>query len=125
MMDFAGMLANPIIAFTLRAALGAYIVYMARGFYADPMAYFRKWMPRMPEYPLIRRLIRASAGFCIWGGSFIFFTAIATQLLHFHGTLLAYALITLAALTTWLLLPRHAVPILDDDSGDDNMRRSK
>ena len=34
--NLAGVLSNPVVAFALRAALGAYIVWMARGFYADP-----------------------------------------------------------------------------------------
>src|ERR1700677_1875972 len=91
-------LSNPIVAFALRAALGSYIVYMARGFYADPFGYFRKWMPRMTESPIVRKLIRALACFCVWGGCFIVAAAIATQIFGLHGTALAYELVTLAAI---------------------------
>jgi hypothetical protein len=103
--DAAGVLSNPVVAFTLRAALGAYIVYMARGFYADPFAYFRKWMPRFPEYPWMGQAIRGAACFCVWGGCFILATAVATQIFGLHGWPLAIALVVLAAIATWFLLP--------------------
>ena len=64
----AELLSYPVVAFVLRVFLGAYVVYMARGFYADPMAYFHKWMPRLPEPAWAKRMIRAWAAFCIWGG---------------------------------------------------------
>jgi len=118
-------LSNPIVAFALRAALGSYIVYMARGFYADPFGYFRKWMPRMTESPIVRKLIRALACFCVWGGCFIVAAAIATQIFGLHGTALAYELVTLAAIAAWLLLPKTAPPITEEDSGNDNLRRMK
>jgi hypothetical protein len=117
-------LSNPIVAFALRAALGSYIVYMARGFYADPFAYFRRWMPRITESPGVRKLIRGLACFCIWGGCFIVATAVATQIFGLHGIALAYALVTLAAVATWLLLPRTSAP-LEEDSENDNLRRMK
>ena len=53
------VLSNPVVAFALRAALGSYVIYMARSFYADPFGYFRRWMPRMPEYGWARSGIRA------------------------------------------------------------------
>ena len=117
-------LSNPIVAFALRAALGSYIVYMARGFYADPFGYFRRWMPRITESPGVRKLIRGLACFCIWGGCFIVATAVATQIFGLHGIALAYALVTLAAIATWLLLPRTSTP-LEEDSENDNLRRMK
>src|SRR5271156_6361828 len=104
--NLAGALSNPVVAFALRAALGAYIVYMARGFYADPFGYFRKWMPGMTESAIVRKLIRALACFCVWGGCFIVATAVATQVFGLHGTALAYELVTLAAIAAWLLLPK-------------------
>ena len=125
----ADMLFNPIVAFGLRVALGAYVIFMARGFYADPMGYFRKWMPRLPERVWTKRIIRGWAGFCVWGGAFILLTAVATQVLGLHGLELAISLVLLAALATYFLLPANAVPILDDDPDDDpssdNMRRMK
>jgi hypothetical protein len=131
------VLSNPVVAFALRAALGAYIIYMARGFYADPLGYFRRWMPRLPENPWEKSIIRGLACFCVWGGCFIVATAIATQIFGLHGMPLAYALVTLAAVATWFLLPRgsgagsgslakngsrdHS----GEGSGDDNLRRMK
>jgi hypothetical protein len=125
MMGSAEVLSNPAVAFALRAALGAYIVYMARGFYADPFGYFRKWMPRMTESAGVRKLIRALACFCVWGGCFIVATAVATQILGLHGIALAYALVTLAAIATWFLLPKPSDPLAEEDSSNDNLRRMK
>lgn len=125
MMDSADFLSNPIVAFGLRAALGAYVVYMARGFYADPFGYFRRWMPRIRESAGARKLIRSLACFCIWGGCFIVATAIATQIFGLHGIALAYALVTLAAIATWFLLPKTSTPLAEDDSENDNLRRMK
>jgi hypothetical protein len=118
-------LSNPIVAFALRAALGSYVVYMARGFYADPFAYFRKWMPRIRESAGARKLIRGLACFCVWGGCFIVAAAIATQIFGLHGLALAYALITFAAIATWFLLPKTSAPLTEDDSENDNLRRMK
>jgi hypothetical protein len=125
MANSAAVLSNPIVAFALRAALGAYVIYMARGFYADPMGYFRKWMPRVPEYPLAKRIIRSLAAFCVWGGCFILVTAIATQIFGLHGLALAFALVTVAAVATYFLLPKNITPIFEDDSSDNTMRRHK
>ena len=108
--NLAGVLSNPVVAFALRAALGAYIVWMARGFYADPFGYFRKWMPRIQEEPWMRSAIRAAAAFCIWGGCFIVLAAIATQILNLHGIALAVVLILLATAVTYFLLPRASAP---------------
>ena len=111
MMDFTGVLSNPIVAFALRAALGTYIAYMARGFYADPLGYFRRWMPRIRENEPVKQLIRALAVFCLWGGCFIVATAFATQIFGLHGWTLAYVLVALAAVATWLLLPRGSASL--------------
>ena len=105
------MLSNPWVAFGLRAALGTYIVYMARGFYADPLAYFRRWMPSMPELPWVCTTIRALACFCVWGGCFILASAIAAQLLDLHGWGYAGLMVLLAAITTYFLLPAPSDPI--------------
>jgi hypothetical protein len=121
--DSAELLSNPVVAFALRAALGAYVIYMARGFYADPFGYFRKWMPGMTEHPWTRSTIRALACFCVWGGCFIIATAIATQIFSLHGLPLAYALVTLAAIATWFLLPKPSAPLAEDDSSNDTLRR--
>lgn len=125
MMDSSEVLSNPIVAFSLRAALGAYIVYMARGFYADPFGYFRRWMPRMNESANARKVIRGLACFCVWGGCFIVATAIATQIFGLHGIALAYALVTFAAIATWFLLPKSSSPLAEDDPENDNLRRMK
>ena len=121
--NLAGVLSNPVVAFALRAALGAYIVWMARGFYADPFGYFRKWMPRIQEEPWMRSAIRGAAVFCVWGGCFIVATAVATQIFGLHGLALAYALVTLAAIATWFLLPKNIAPLAED--GNDSFGRMK
>lgn len=108
--NLAGVLSNPVVAFALRAALGAYIVWMARGFYADPFGYFRKWMPRLQEEPWMRAAIRGAAIFCVWGGCFIVLAAIATQILNLHGITLAVVLVLLATVVTYFLLPRPSAP---------------
>ncbi|HXR38921.1 MAG TPA: hypothetical protein VN776_07505 [Terracidiphilus sp.] len=109
MIDPAQLLSNPIAAVGLRAALGAYVIYMARKFYADPTGYFRKSARQMADVPWLAPVIRGLAAFCLWGGCFIFATAIAVQVLGLHGDLLALALITVAAIATWLLLPNRPV----------------
>lgn len=120
--NFAAMLSNPVVAFALRAALGAYIVWMARGFYADPLGYFRKWMPRMQEEPWMRSVIRGAALFCVWGGCFIVLAAIATQILNLHGITLAIVLVALAAVAAYFLLPGNAGRAAASSRGDDSMR---
>ena len=119
------VLSNPVVAFALRAALGAYIIYMARGFYADPLGYFRRWMPRMTENTWAKSIIRSLACFCVWGGCFIVATAIATQIFELHGMTLAYALVTFAAIATWFLLPKGSATLAEDESENENFRRMK
>jgi len=119
----ADVLSNPVLAFSLRAALGLYVIYMARGFYADPLAYFRRWMPRMPEYGWMRAAIRSGACFCVWGGCFILATAIATQILGLRGLGLAFALILLAAIATYFLLPKSVGQMRSEE--DEGMGRLK
>src|SRR5277367_981641 len=105
MLDLPQVLLNPIVAFALRAVLGVYVVWMARGFYADPLGYFRKWMPTMEEQRWMRPAIRGAAAFCVWGGCFIVATAIATQIFDLHGWPLAGLLVMLALIATYFLLP--------------------
>jgi hypothetical protein len=121
----AELLSNPILSFTLRVALGTYVVFMARGFYADPLAYFRKWMPRMPEYPWMRPVIRGAACFCIWGGCFIVATAIVTHIFSLYGLQFAILLILLSCIATYFLLPRASSEIAEDESGSDHLTRLK
>jgi len=117
------VLANPVVGFALRAALGAYVVYMARGFYADPGSYIQRWMPALPQRAWAKRMVRSGAAFCVWGGCFITVTAIATQLLGLHGIELLAALVGFAIIASWFLLPKRPEPILDEDDGNDNMGR--
>jgi hypothetical protein len=125
MAAFAEILSNPVFAFALRAALGLYVVYMARGFYADPFGYFRRWMPRMPEYEWMRLAIRGGACFCVWGGCFIIAAAVAAQVFDLHGWGLALALVALAAIATYFLLPNDATPMVGNESRKDAARRSE
>jgi hypothetical protein len=94
----------------LRTALGAYVVYMARKFYADPTGYFRKSARQMVDVPWLPPLIRGLACFCLWGGCFIVATAVAVQILGLHGDVLALALVTVAAVAAWFLLPKQLTP---------------
>ena len=109
------LLANPLVAFSLRAALGLYVVYMARGFYAAPLGYFRRWMPHLPERDWARQTIRALACFCVWGGCFIVSSDIAAQVLDLHGWGYALLLVLLAAIATYFLLPTASQPMLRGD----------
>jgi len=107
MVDPAQLLSNPVASVALRVALGGYVIYMARKFYADPTGYFRKSARNMVDLRFLEPIIRGLACFCVWGGCFIVATAIAVQILGLHGDVLALALVTVAAIATWLLLPRQ------------------
>jgi hypothetical protein len=107
MIDPSQLLSNPVVAVALRAALGSYIIYMARQFYADPTGYFHKSARGMVDLRWLEPIIRALACFCLWGGCFIVATAFAVQVFRLHGDLLAPALISVAAIAAWLLLPKH------------------
>lgn len=106
MVDPSQLLSNPVAAVALRTALGTYVIYMSRKFYADPTGYFRRSARGLPDAPWLESIIRAMACFCLWGGCFIVATAVAVQILGLHGDLLAVALITLAGVAAWLLLPK-------------------
>jgi hypothetical protein len=103
------MLSNPVVAVGLRAVLGSYVIYMSRKFYADPIGYFRKSARGMVDLRWLEPIIRGLACFCLWGGCFIVATAIAVQILGLHGDVLALALVTVAAVAAWLLLPRQRI----------------
>jgi hypothetical protein len=90
----------------LRVGLGAYIVYAARGFYADPLGYFRRSLRGFDAPAWLAPVVRGLAAFCLWGGCFILSTVIAVQIFHLHGELTAVALVTVAAGMAWLLLPK-------------------
>jgi hypothetical protein len=89
----------------LRVTLGGYLIYMGRVYYADPLASFRGSAKPLPFDPWVRQSLRAVAGFCLWGGCFILGAAIATRVFDLHGNLLAFALMVIASIATWLLLP--------------------
>ena len=91
MTDPVQFIANPVVALSLRVALGGYVIYMARKFYADPTGYFRKSARQMVDLRWLEPTIRALACFCLWGGCFIVATAIAVQILDLHGEVLALA----------------------------------
>ena len=115
MIDPAQLMSNPIVSVGLRVALGAYIAYMSRKFYADPLGYFRKSARRMVDLPLLEPTVRGLACFCLWGGCFIVATAIAVQIFGLHGDILAVVLVTVAAIAAWLLLPE---PRRENQPGD-------
>jgi hypothetical protein len=103
-------LSNPAIALALRAALGLYVIYMSRKFYADPTGYFRRATRGTIDIQWLAPVIRGLSCFCLWGGCFIVVTAIAVQILGLHGDLLAISLIGMAAIAAWFLLPREPSP---------------
>jgi hypothetical protein len=105
MLDPARVLSNPIAAVGLRAALGIYLIYMARKFYAAPTGSFRKSARNLVDLPWLESAIRALAVFCLWGGCFIVAAAVAVQIFGLHGDTLAVVLVALAAFASWLLLP--------------------
>jgi hypothetical protein len=107
MIDPLHFLSDPAVAVSLRVAFGGYVIYMARKFYADPTGYFRKTAARLVDLRWLEPTIRALACFCLWGGCFIVATAVAVQIFDLHGDVLAIALVMLAALATWLLLPKQ------------------
>jgi len=106
MVDIAHILSNPLLALAVRATLGGCLIYMGRVYYADPLASFRGSKRPLPFDPWVRKALRAMAGFCLWGGCFILAAALAVRLLDLHGYLLALALMGVATVATWLLLPR-------------------
>ncbi len=130
MVMWAQALTNPVLAVGLRVVLGAYVVFMARKFYADPMGYFRRVSRNsesvLPDYPQIRQMVRWLACFCVWGGCFIIASAIAGQILDLHGWGYAGLMVVLAGMAAYLLLPdlggRQARARTDahrTDDGDD------
>jgi hypothetical protein len=116
MVDPARLLSNPVAAVALRVILGGYVIYMARKFYADPTGYFRKSARNMVDLRMLEPIIRGLACFCLWGGCFIVATAIAVQVLGLHGDALALSLVTVAAVATWLLLPKQRAADLEGGS---------
>jgi hypothetical protein len=116
MVEPAQLLSNPVAAAALRVALGGYVIYMARKFYADPTGYFRKSARNMVDLRFLEPIIRGLACFCLWGGCFIVATAIAVQILGLHGDVLALALVTVAAIAAWLLLPKQRAADLEGGS---------
>jgi uncharacterized membrane-anchored protein len=116
MTDPAQILSNPVISLALRAAMGGYIIYMARRFYADPTGYFRKSARNLVDLRWLEPIVRGLACFCLWGGCFIIVTAIAVQILGLHGDVLALALVTVSAVAAWLLLPKQRAEDTDDRS---------
>ncbi|MGD0630117.1 MAG: hypothetical protein ABR987_12225 [Terracidiphilus sp.] len=107
MVDPAQLSSIHVMAAALQTAFGGYVGYMARKFYADPTGYFRKSAGNMLDLRWLEPIIRGLACFCLWGGCFIVATAISVQILGLHGDVLALALITVAAIATWLLLPKQ------------------
>lgn len=108
-MNASQALSNPVVSLVLRAVLGGYVIYMSRKFYADPTGYFRKSAKGMIDVPWLAPMIRSMACFCLWGGCFILATAFAVQVFGLHGDYLAVALVTIAAIAAWLLLPKQVV----------------
>jgi hypothetical protein len=107
MVDPTQLSSTHVMAAALQSAFGGYVGYMARRFYADPTGYFRKSARNMVDLHWLEPVIRGLACFCLWGGCFIVSTAIAVQILGLHGDVLALALVTVAAIAAWLLLPRQ------------------
>jgi threonine/homoserine/homoserine lactone efflux protein len=116
MTDPVQFLSSPVISLALRAAMGVYVIYMARKFYADPTGYFRKSARTVVDLQRLEPIVRGLACFCLWGGCFIIATAIAVQVLGLHGDVPALALVMVAAIAAWLLLPKQRTEDTDDRS---------
>ena len=116
MTDPAQILSNPVAAMALRGALGGYVIFMSRKFYADPMGYFRKSARGLPDLPWLPPIVRGLACFCLWGGCFIVATAVSVQIFDLHGDLLAVALVTGSAVAAWFLLPKPRPAGTEDNS---------
>ena len=110
-------LSNPVVALALRVVLGTYLIYMSRRFYADPTGYFRKTIRGTLDVQWLAPLVRGLSCFCLWGGCFIVATAIAVQVLGLHGDLLLLALVGIAGLATWFLLPKTLTPDRSNGEG--------
>jgi hypothetical protein len=89
---------------------------MSRKFYADPTGYFRKSLRHPIDVPWLAPAVRGMACFCLWGGCFIVATALAVQIFGLHGDLLGLALVAIAVVATWFLLPRLPEAESDDRS---------
>ena len=120
MTDTGQTLSRLIVAVGLRTVLGGYVIYMSRKFYADPTGYFLRSARGMADYPWLGPIVRGLAGFCLWGGCFIVATAVAVQILGLHGDVLALALVALAAIATWFLLPKSSRTGTEDQSNMGN-----
>ena len=117
--DLSLILSNPLVGMALRVALGSYVIYMARNLYANPASYFQKSAQWVLDYGWVRQLVRGLACFCLWGGCFILATVVAVQILSLHGSALAVALVSFAAVAAWLLLPKRLAPRREDKAGLD------
>ncbi len=117
------LLDHPAITLSLRIALGAYVIVMARGFYRNPFGYFRRWMPNLTEQPWLRQFIRVTSAFCVWGGCFILSTALATELLNFHGLGWALVLMAFCACLAYFLVPGSPGTPTPATPGDDHAHR--
>jgi hypothetical protein len=117
MVGGAQILFNPVVDVAVRTALGGYVIFMARKFYADPTGYFRRSAHGLPDVPWLPHVIRALALFCIWGGCFIIETAVSVQILGLHGDLLAVGLVMVALAAAWMLLPKPRMAGAANDSG--------
>jgi hypothetical protein len=118
---------NHAVGIWVKIALAAYVVWVSRKFYVDPMGYFRRLArnagTELPELPQVRQLVRWLACFCIWGGCFIIASAIIAQILDIHGWVYAVLLVLLAAIATYFLLPptsgaMHSRSGEDTDAGN-------
>lgn len=125
MINPSGPLSNPAVALTLRAALGSYVIYMSRKFYADPTGYFRKATRGMLDIPWLAPVVRGLSCFCLWGGCFIVATAISVQIFRLHGDLLALVLISVSAIATWFLLPSELAPNAQDRPNGESPRGTR
>ncbi len=115
-------LSNPAVALALRVVLGGYLIFMSRRFYADPTGYFRKVSRGTLDMRWLAPLVRGLSCFCLWGGCFIVATAIAVQIFGFHGDLLLLALVGIAAIATWFLLPKTPLPGSSNEAGQRGWR---
>jgi hypothetical protein len=104
---------NPFVALLFYIALGTVIIRFARSSYAEPEMTLRRWYSHLPQKNWSIRLLRGFAVFWVFCGVLVIGSGIASlQVLeHSHGSLLLVIILTIAALSTALLVratPRYS-----------------
>ncbi len=99
---------SPLLASLVMGGAGAYVVILARKFYARPDEYIARWQRWLPQKPWSWGVVRGWALFCLWAGSLMIVTA-ATQLISVpHGVGPAFVASGIAVFCAYCLLPPNS-----------------